>query len=164
MACSVSGVSSILGPLTFTLTVSQVMEKLPAFIAHHWFLVACFVVAFILLIITEARSKGLGGGRVTPQQATILINRENAVVVDIRDANAFNAGHVVNAQNIPAAQLDQQMNRLEAFKQRSIILVCATGQKSLSVMATLKKRGFEKVFVLTGGMGAWKNASMPVVK
>ncbi len=140
------------------------MEKVLPFIANHWILVTAFVVALIWLIVLESRSKGLGGARLSPQEATRLINHEQAVVVDIRDSAAFNEGHIVNSLNIPAAEIDQHMNRLEAFKQRPVIVVCMSGQKSFSVVNTLKKQGFEKVSTLAGGISAWKNANMPVVK
>lgn len=140
------------------------IEKLWPFIVHHWILCAAFVIAFIVLVVVEARSKGAGGARLSAQQLTQLINREQALIVDIRDASTFNDGHIVNAINIPVSDLDHNVKRLEKDKQRPIVIVCATGQKSPVVMNKLRKLGFEKVHLLTGGMAAWRNASMPIVK
>ena len=140
------------------------MEKLSHFIVNHWLLVTAFILAFIALIIVEARSKGMGGNRLSPQQATVLINQEEGVVVDIREADAFNSGHIVNAIHIPAMQLEQQLKRLEAFKKRPLIIVCATGQKSPWAMKVIKKHNFDRVYVLAGGMNAWTTAGIPVVK
>lgn len=141
------------------------MEKLLQFVAHHWLLSAAFVVALMVLIVVEARSKGVGGAsRLSVIQLTQLINHEQALIVDIRDAVVFNDGHIVNAINIPFVDFDQNAKRLEKDKQRPIVIVCATGQKSAVVMNKLKKQGFEKVYLLVGGMTAWSNASMPVKK
>lgn len=141
------------------------MEKLLQFIANHWLLVAAFIIALIALIVLEARSKGLSGKQsLTPHQATRLINSEKAVVIDIRDADTYQKGHITNAINIPATELDKNLKRLEKYKQQPLIIVCGTGQKSGYFMNKLRKQGYENVYIMTGGMNAWKNASMPVVK
>ncbi len=70
------------------------MQKVLHFIASHWILVTLFVIAFIWLIIEEAKSKGTLGANLTPQTAVSLINRDNAVVIDTRDADAFATGHI----------------------------------------------------------------------
>ena len=140
------------------------MEKLIPFIVHHWVLVVAFVIALVILIIVEARSKGMGSSGLSAQRLTQLINREQALVVDIRDAHAFNDGHIIHAINIPFAEIDQNLKRLEKDKTRPIVIVCAMGQKAAMAMNKLKKQGFEKVYILTGGMTAWKNAHMPVAR
>ncbi len=144
--------------------IMQNMQKLWPFIMHHWILSAAFVLAVIVMIVIEARSKGVGGARLSAHQLTQLVNREQAVIIDIRDANAFSYGHIINAINIPLADIDQNIKRLEKDKQRPIVIVCAMGQKSTIAMNKLRKLGFEKVYVLIGGMASWRNASMPVVK
>lgn len=140
------------------------MSKLLPFIQHHWILVSAFVIALILLFILEARSKGLGGSRLSAAQLTQMVNREQAVVIDIRDAAAFHDGHIIHAINIPLVDLDQNLVRLEKDKQKAIVVVCAMGQKSPVVMNKLRKLGFEKVYILAGGMMSWKNAHLPLVK
>ncbi|WP_040933693.1 rhodanese-like domain-containing protein [Coxiella burnetii] len=141
------------------------MEQLSEFIARHWLLVAAFIVALMALLIVEARSKGLSGKyRLTPQHAIRLINSEKAVIVDIRDANAYSKGHITNAINIPATELDKHPQRLEQYKQQPIILVCAMGQKSGPLRNKLHKKGYEKVYLMIGGMNAWNSANMPIVK
>lgn len=139
-------------------------QKLTLFITHHWLLCASFVVAFIALMVLEARSKGTSATRLTAQQLTQLINRESALVIDIRDATAFNDSHIVNAVNIPLADISQNIKRLEKDKHRPIVLVCALGQKSPGVMNQLRLKGFTKVYMLAGGMHSWRNTNMPTVK
>ena len=138
------------------------MEKILPFITRHWFLVALFIVALIWLIIEESKNKG-GGRRLSPQSMTRLINSENAVVLDIRDANAFTEGHITGAINVPASELDRT-NCLEKYKQRSLVLVCSTGQRASTAMNKLHKQGYTKVYILAGGLAAWKNAGLPLVR
>lgn len=142
------------------------MGKVSQFVANHWILVMAFVVALLTLFVIEARSKGLlsGKNRLTPFQATRLINSEKAVAIDIRDANAYSKGHITNAIHIPHAELDKNIKRLEQYKRQPLIIVCAMGQKSGYFMNKLRKQGYEKVYILTGGMSAWNSANMPVVK
>ncbi|WP_423062955.1 rhodanese-like domain-containing protein [Candidiatus Paracoxiella cheracis] len=134
------------------------------FIAKHWYWVAALIIALLLLIYEESKTKGAGGSRLTPPMATRMINSENAVVLDIRETNAFAQGHIVGAVNVPLSDLERNVKQVEKYKQRPIILVCASGQKSTSVMNKLNKQGFAKVYTLAGGIGAWKTANMPLIK
>lgn len=141
------------------------MKKLPQFFINHWLLVTAFIIALIALFILEARSKGLGGGnRLTPFQAVQFINNEKAVVIDIRDPKIFEKGHITHAVNIPATELDKNLKELEQYKQQPLIIVCGMGQKSAYFVNKLRKKGYQKVYMLAGGIGAWSNANMPVVK
>lgn len=140
------------------------MDRLIEFVTHHWMLVSGFVALLIILIIEEARAKGLGGNGVTPQKLSLLVSHDNAVVIDLRDTNAFKDGHIIGAKNIPFDQLDQNFQKLEIYKDKSLILVCANGQKTPALAAKLSKSGFSNVYLLTNGMAAWRQAGMPVVK
>ena len=100
----------------------------------------------------------------TPALAIQLINREEAVVIDLRDATAFRDGHIVNAKNIPLVDFDHQQTKMETYRQRYVILVDVMGAKTAAIAARLKKNGFEKVVSLKGGIDAWKTAGMPLVK
>jgi len=139
------------------------MNQLLQFLQNHWLLAATFVVVFICIIVEEIRTKGFGTNNLDAQQAVHAINREDAVVLDIRDATTFKAGHMVGAINIPLADLDSNIKKLNKYRGRSIIIVCATGQKSTNAMTKLKQAGFEKLSTLKGGIAAWKTADMPVV-
>lgn len=140
------------------------MNTVLDFIGRHWFLVALFVIAFIWLIFEESRHQGLGGTRQTPQGVTALINHENAIVVDLRDSNAFKDGHITGSLNVPYKQLDQNMTKLEKHKQKPLVLVCAMGQHSTQAMNKLKRQGFSQIYVLGGGVSAWKKDNLPLVK
>ncbi|QTS83640.1 rhodanese-like domain-containing protein [Coxiella endosymbiont of Amblyomma nuttalli] len=141
------------------------MEQISQFIVNHWALVMAFVSASVVLFIIESRSKGLSGrNRLTPFQATRLINSEEAIVIDIRDANAYNKGHIANAIHISLKGLDESMEHLEQYKRRPLIIVCAMGQKLGRIINMLREHGYKKIYILTGGMNAWNNANMPVTK
>ena len=134
------------------------------FIAAHWALVLLFAVAFIWLMVEEARHQGLGGARQTPQGITHLMNREGAQVIDLRDVTAFHEGHITGSMNIPYARLSKSLDKIQKYKDSPLILVCAMGQQSTQAMNKLKKQGFSKLYVLGGGLSAWKRASLPLKK
>ena len=141
------------------------MEKLSQFIINHWFLITAFIIALIALCILETCSKWLSeSNHLTPYQVVRLINSEEAVVIDIRDYEAFKRGHITYAINIPATALDKSLKEVEKYKQQSLIIVCTMGKQSAHFVNKLCKRGYQRVYMLAGGMGAWINANMPVVK
>ncbi len=141
------------------------MDKLLPFIVRHWPVVALFVIAFVVLIVVEARSKGLGSRfAVSSHEAVKMINDQKAIVIDIRSPEEFAQGHIVNAINIPAKQFQQSQTLFNKYRKKNIILVCALGQRSSDVLRRLHKLGFENVCSMRGGMKAWKSASMPEVK
>lgn len=134
------------------------------FVAAHWVLTTAFVIAFVWLIIEEAKHQGLGGARQTPQGVTYLINQLQAQVVDLRDPAAFQDGCIVGSLNIPYARLEQSLDKLKRLKNNPIVLVCSMGQQSVPAMHKLRKQGFEQLFVLGGGIAAWRRAGLPLKK
>jgi len=115
----------------------------------------------LAVIFYELRQKASGFTALSSAQAVRLIN-QGARVVDIRDREQFDAGHIVDAINIPAAELaDHAEKKLKASK--SIIVVCDTGTRSGQAVATLRRSGYEKAFNLQGGLATWRNENLPVV-
>jgi len=104
------------------------------------------------------------GQEVEPTQAVQLINRRDAVVIDVRDAAEYKAGHITNARHIPEGELDARMKELDKVKAKPIIVTCARGNRSSAVAASLRKRGFAEVLSLRGGIAAWQQANMPLEK
>src|SRR5688572_32208755 len=104
------------------------------------------------------------GQEVGPTEAVQLINRRDAVVIDVRDAAEYKSGHITNARHIPEGEIDSRMKELEKVKSRPIIVSCARGNRSLNVANRLRKLGFAEVFSLRGGLAAWQAASMPLEK
>ena len=101
------------------------------------------------------------GDAMTPAAATLLMNREDAVVLDVRETGEWSSGHIAGARHIALGQLGKRMSEIEKYKTRPIIVCCASGNRSSSACGQLKKAGFEKVFNLSGGMSAWLEANLP---
>jgi rhodanese-related sulfurtransferase len=99
-----------------------------------------------------------------PAQATLLINREEAHIVDVREADEFANGHLPEAVNIPMSRLADRIGELEKFKDKPILVCCAAGVRSGKACGELKKHGFERLFSLSGGLDAWVSAGYPVKK
>ncbi|MDH3531545.1 MAG: rhodanese-like domain-containing protein [Gammaproteobacteria bacterium] len=138
------------------------MEKLLEFTSQNMLLVLFLMISFFLLIFTELRRKASGLVSVDPNDAVALINND-AVVLDLRNAEAFGRGHIVNARNIPADELDVTSNKIASLKNRPIVTVCDAGITSTKAADSLRKSGFESVYGLKGGMSAWTQAGLPVV-
>ncbi|HCR98178.1 MULTISPECIES: rhodanese-like domain-containing protein [Halomonas] len=138
------------------------IDQLFEFVQNHPLLVGAFLLVLVAWLIYETRSASTNA--VTSTQATQLINREDAVVLDIRESKDFKAGHIAGARNIPHNKLDNRMNELDKVKNQPIIVVCKHGQSAGAVQAKLAKAGFERVTKLKGGMAQWQADSLPVVK
>jgi rhodanese-related sulfurtransferase len=104
------------------------------------------------------------GREVGPAEAVQLINRRDAVVLDVRDAAEYKAGHITNARHMPEAEIDSRIRELEKVKAKPIIVSCARGNRSMSVANRLRSLGFAEVFSLRGGIAAWQQANMPLEK
>ncbi|MGI9285354.1 MAG: rhodanese-like domain-containing protein [Pseudomonadales bacterium] len=137
------------------------MARVLEFIAQEWLLVSVLLGLASLLMWLEARK---GGAALSTAQLTQMVNDEQGVVLDVRDAAEFKAGHIVGALNIPHAKVQTQLNLLEKHKADPIIVVCKIGQHAGMVSKTLKAAGFERVFKLSGGMSEWQGSQLPVVK
>ncbi|MDR5868629.1 rhodanese-like domain-containing protein [Halomonas koreensis] len=138
------------------------IDQLFEFVQNHPLLVGAFLLVLVAWIAYEIRNSSASG--VTAGEATQLVNREDAVVLDIRDKNDFKAGHIAGARNIPQSRLDERMGELEKFKSQPIIVVCKHGQSSGAALAKLTKAGFERAFKLKGGMTQWQADGLPLVK
>ena len=97
-------------------------------------------------------------------EAVNLINRRDALVIDVRDKAAYDAGHVPNSRHVPLADLAGRLGDLEKFKSRPLLINCVPGAAASKACATLKQAGFKEVFALRGGMSGWAEASLPVEK
>ncbi|MBY4946154.1 rhodanese-like domain-containing protein [Cupriavidus respiraculi] len=109
-------------------------------------------------------SRGAGGKSVNPAAATQLINRRGAVVVDIRDTAEYTKGHLPQARSAPLQELSARAAGLAKDKGAPIIVVCQTGQRSAKAHAALKEAGYGEVYSLEGGVTAWQQAGLPLVK
>jgi rhodanese-related sulfurtransferase len=127
----------------------------------QWVGLAFFSGAMLLWQTFNSRA---GGAGVTPLQTTLMINREDAIVVDVREAAEYAQGHIPNSKHIPLSALEKRLTELEKHKDKAVIVNCASGNRSNSACGTLRKHGFAKVFNLTGGISAWDQAGLPITK
>ena len=134
------------------------------FIQQNIWLVLIALVSGGVLVWPLISRKLSGATEVGPMEAVQLINRKDAVMVDLREPAEFNGGHAPNARNIPQSQLDKRAGELAKLKGKPVILVCQTGGRSHAVTTQLKKAGLVEVMVLSGGINAWQQANLPVEK
>lgn len=141
-----------------------IMTEFSQFVMDHWQLFGAWVIVAILLLTVQIRIMAHGPKSVTPQILTNYVNREDAVVVDIRGQGDFNKGHIQGAINIPMSKVKDSVQDLEKYKGRPIILVCANGIQVGGACEVLRKAGIEQLHKLTGGMASWTGDNLPVVK
>ena len=137
------------------------MDQIFTFIGSHPILVGTFVLLLALFVRNETQR---GGRTVSAQQLVDLVNRENALVLDVRDKKEFDSGHIVDAVNIPYSALESRLGELKDHKSLPLVIACKMGQHSGQAGTLLRKNGFEQVSRLTGGVAEWRNQSLPVVK
>jgi rhodanese-related sulfurtransferase len=133
------------------------------FLQKNILLVAAAVGSGAMLLWPLVRGGG-GGSAVNTLQATQLINRENALVLDVREPAAYAAGHILGAKNLPLGELEKRIEELDKHKKKPVIVACDTGMSSGRAVKVLKARGFENVVNLSGGFRAWLQASLPMEK
>jgi rhodanese-related sulfurtransferase len=138
------------------------MDKVLEFTGNHTLLVLALIISFFVVVFSEIRRKASGLVNIDPVAAVQLINND-AVVIDLRNIDAFSKGHIVNAKNIPSDELDAKMSQLTDMKSKPIVAVCDAGVTSTKAVTTLRAAGFESVYGLKGGMSGWSQAGLPVV-
>lgn len=116
----------------------------------------------IMLLLTSMK-RGFGGN-ISASDAVLLINRSHAVVLDVRDDTEFNAGHIADARHIPLAQLADRLKELSRFKEKPVLVYCETGARAGKAASILAGGEFKQVRQLQGGVKAWQDAKLPLVK
>jgi rhodanese-related sulfurtransferase len=132
------------------------------FLAENIVLVLIAIVSGGMLLWPSLQRRGGGAGGLDTLRATRLINDAHAVVLDVREPAEFNAGHLPNSRHIPLGELEGRAGELPSGK--PVIVVCAAGPRAGRAAAMLRKAGREEVFTLDGGLNAWRQAGLPVVK
>jgi len=130
------------------------------FVSQQWILVAALAAVVFMLFFHESRKSGPA---LSPQQAITMVNAQQGLFLDIRDAGDYKQGHIVDAMHLPAAKLETRIGELEKHKSNPIVLVCKMGQHASAAGKTLKANGFEHVYKMTGGMMEWSNLQLPTI-
>jgi len=126
-------------------------------------LIALLLVSGSVLFL-PALSTLIGGKGLTPTEATIWINRRKAYVLDLRPEEAFKVGRLPGAKSISATQMTAAIEKLKLDRKNPVVIVCETGAQSRKAVAEVQKLGFVEVGSLDGGVQAWKDAALPLVK
>lgn len=139
-------------------------QELLAFAGRNPFLSMIFVGLTIAIIYTEIARLFRGYTALKPAELTRLMNNEGAVVVDLSASGDFEKGHIAGSRNAQPAQFGPEHKLVAAARQSPVVLVCRNGTASAAAAKQLKKAGFEKVYWLDGGIPAWQQAELPLVK
>lgn len=139
------------------------MEQFSVFIAKNLGLFYAFAISVVALLAIEVMRAKRSLARVTPKDAVLLINKKNAVVVDIRAQDSFRTGHIVDAVSAPYSLWPDAAKKLDKYKAKPIIIVCGNGNDAMKAATTLAKQGFNAM-TLGGGMRAWMDCELPMVK
>ncbi len=139
------------------------MEQYIEFVGNHPILSLIWVGLVFAIVMGWVKARFSAIAQISPQQLTHLVNREEGKVVDIRSLKEFNQGHIAGAIHLAGEKAKQkEFTSIEKFKDSPIILVCVSGMTASGVANELSKAGFSQVNVLSGGIGAWQNASLPL--
>jgi rhodanese-related sulfurtransferase len=137
------------------------MERVFEFVVNHYILVSLFAALLLALVVLESRR---GGQKVSAQAAVSLINRDQAIVIDIRDRKDFNEGRITGSINIPLNALKSRVSELKKHEGKQIIIADKMGQHSAMAVKQLKEEGFNDVVRLNGGVADWRGSNLPLVK
>lgn len=139
------------------------MQRLLEFIQHHPFLNGAALAVLVALAVDELLRRARKFREVGPAEGVLLINK-GAAVLDLRAQGDYKAGHIINARNLPMAELEGRTAELDKLKNQPLLLACQSGADSQNAAARLVKQGFQKLFVLKGGLAAWKQDQFPLEK
>ena len=139
-------------------------NRVLAFAGEHQVLSFLLVGLTLAIIYTELSRLTSGFKAVDPAGLTALINRQDALLVDVSAATDFEKGHIAGARNLPVSQFDPENKLLAKARELPVVLACRTGVGSADAARKLVKAGFKQVFWLDGGVAAWQQASLPLLK
>ena len=129
------------------------------FLIEHYYLSIPLLTILVLLILSNAKK---GGKKISCQTLISMTNQNRALIIDIRDSESFNAGHITASKNIPQNELTRRINEITNID-KSVILVCDMGNISPNAGEALKKEGYEDIYLLKGGINQWKIDNLPLV-
>ena len=129
------------------------------FLIAHYYLSVPLVVVLVLLFLSNAKK---GGKKISAQELINISNQDRAMIIDIRDSESFNSGHITSSKSIPLKDLVNSCNQIKQDN-KYIIIVCEMGSSSPNAGEILKKEGFDNICILKGGINGWKMDNLPLV-
>jgi rhodanese-related sulfurtransferase len=139
------------------------MAQLVEFAGNHVWLVTGLVVAWSAVLFYELKLRTQGATHVSAADAVRLINK-GALVIDVRKPEDYQAGHIVNARNVPVERVQQGDDAIAKKKDKILLAVCADGATSGRAAGHLRKSGYPNAFSLKGGLAGWRADNLPLVK
>ncbi|HZF25056.1 MAG TPA: rhodanese-like domain-containing protein [Steroidobacteraceae bacterium] len=139
------------------------MNRLIEFAGNHPYLVSAAVLLLVVVIVSEMRARIQEFAALAPSDAVRMMNH-GALVVDVREAAAFETGHIVDARHVPLKDLAASADTLKRHKEKPVITCCESGMDGGAAARELGKLGFSKVFNLRGGLAAWRQENLPLVR
>jgi rhodanese-related sulfurtransferase len=140
------------------------MNRFFEYVVHHPFLVSAAAILAVLAIVIELRQRARGSSAVAPADAVRLAN-SGALMLDVRESQEYEAGHIIEARHLPAAELAAKAETLlKKYKEKPVVVYCESGTASGAAARTLRAGGFNKVVTLRGGLQSWRQENLPLVK
>lgn len=139
------------------------MNRFFEYSTQHPFLVAAAAILAVLAIVIEIRERAKGSSMIGTGDAVRLANG-GALILDVRDAAEYEAGHIIDARSIPAKEVGDKADSLKKFKEKPVVVYCDSGFASATAAKALKALGFTKVATLRGGLRSWRQENLPLVK
>jgi rhodanese-related sulfurtransferase len=139
------------------------MNHLPEYISQHLTLVIATVVAALVALVFELRSRSLSATAISAN-TTIALQNKGALILDVRSAEEFAGGHIVDAKNIELDKLSEQVESLKKWREKPVIVCCESGARSAQAAKLLKSLGFAQVANLQGGLASWRSDNLPLTK
>lgn len=133
------------------------------FVRNNALLIGLALGSGLMLLLPMFKKSAGGVPNLSPNEAVTLINRSNALVLDVRDDAEFAAGHIADATHIPVAGLEARLGELKKYKTKAILVNCQRGLRAAKACEILRKAEFTQVHNLQGGLNAWVEAKLPVV-
>jgi rhodanese-related sulfurtransferase len=140
------------------------LTQISEFAVNHLYLVAAFVVLLALVVFNEVKIATQRFASLTPANAVQLMNNEDVVVLDVREASETAAGKIAKAVQIPVGAVKTRIAELDKHKGKTLLVYCKTGARSAAACKELSQHGFDKVYSLNGGLLAWQEAHLPISK
>ena len=138
------------------------MQEVIAFLSQNWPMSSALIIVFFLILLNEIQFLRTKGKEVSPQAAVRLINHDNAIVIDLRDSESYKKSHIIDAIQASPEEFDK--NKMNKYKEKTLILVCDKGLKAAALATKLRGQGYKNPVVLSGGMTAWHTAQLPILK
>ena len=145
--------------------VGIIVEQLSEFVQNNLVLFAALLGVLVMLIKAELDHQANRGLQVSTSAAIRLINNNSdALIIDIRTAAEYLAGHIKGAKNVPLKGLVSDVEKFSDYKNKPVLIYCNSGNTVARALKILKNAGYQKINNLEGGIAAWKEANMPLSK